>query len=180
MPVYSTTCSSGIYGHPETRRPPALSHDRLRRSQPFPPITAFESGFGMPDGAVCALPPTSASSRAAREFTATTLRAWGLPGLVDDATVIISELVTNAVRHGLPPYAATAGALPIKLTLVRQGSFVVCIVSDPSDKDPKLRQADDVCENGRGLHVIEALSRVWGWTPLPGAGKAVWATLSVH
>lgn len=79
-----------------------------------------------------------------------------------------------------PPYAAAAGDAPIKLSLVRQGAFVVVIVSDPSEDDPKQRPADDVCENGRGLHVIEALSRAWGWTPLPGTGKAVWAALSVH
>ena len=177
MPVYSTTCSSGTYGRPEARRAPAVSHDRSRL---LPPLAAFEPGLAPPDGAVCALRPTSTSSRTAREFATNTLRSWGLDDLVDDAVVIISELVTNAVRHGLPPYAATAGDPPIKLTLVRQGRFVVCIVSDPSDQNPKVRPADDVCENGRGLHVIEGLSRVWGWTPLPGAGKAVWAALSVH
>jgi anti-sigma regulatory factor (Ser/Thr protein kinase) len=129
---------------------------------------------------VCALRPTSASSRAAREFATTTLRSWGLNELVDDAVVIVSELVTNAVRHGVPPYAAAAGDAPIKLSMVRQGLFVVFIVTDPSDQDPRMRPADDVCENGRGLHVIEALSRVWGWTPLPGTGKAVWAALSIN
>jgi anti-sigma regulatory factor (Ser/Thr protein kinase) len=175
MPVYSTTCSSGTDGRPETRRPPAVTHSR---TQPGLPFAALESGLSAPDGAVCALGPVSTSSRTAREFATKTLRSWGLPDLVDDAAVIISELVTNAVRHGLPPYAAASGDMPIKLTLVRQGSFVVLIVCDPSDQDPKMRSADDVCENGRGLHVIEALSRVWGWTPLPGTGKAVWAALS--
>lgn len=176
MPVYSTTCSSGIYGRPETRRSPVVMHDRSRL---LPPLAAFDPSLAAPDGAVCALRPAGASSRTAREFATNTLRSWGLEGLIDDAVVIISELVTNAIRHGLPPYAAMAGDLPIKLTLVRQGHFVVCIVSDPSDQNPKVRPADDVCENGRGLHVIEALSRVWGWTPLPGTGKAVWAALSV-
>lgn len=177
MPVYSTTCSSGMYGRPETRRSPAVTYDR---SHLLPPLAAFEPSLSAPEGAVCALRPTSTSSRTAREFAANTLNSWGLHDLVDDAVVIISELVTNAVRHGLPPYAAAAGDMPIKLTLVRQGQFVVCIVSDPSDQNPKVRTADDVCENGRGLHVIEALSRVWGWTPLPGSGKAVWAALSVQ
>jgi anti-sigma regulatory factor (Ser/Thr protein kinase) len=177
MPVHSTTCSSGMYGRPEIRRSTAVSHDR---SHFLPPLAAFEPGPTAPDGAVCALRASGTSSRTAREFTRSTLTGWGLHDLVDDATVIISELVTNAVRHGLPQYAAAAGDMPIKLTIVRQDRFVVCIVSDPSDQDPKVRPADDVCENGRGLHVIEALSRVWGWTPLPGAGKAVWAALSVH
>jgi anti-sigma regulatory factor (Ser/Thr protein kinase) len=152
-------------------------HDR---AQFLPPLATLGPGLATPDGAVCALWPTSTSSRTAREFATTTLRSWGLNDLVDDAVVIISELVTNAVRHGLPPNAAAAGGTPIKLTLVRQGRFVVCIVSDPSHQSPQVRTADDVCENGRGLHVIEALSRVWGWTPLPGAGKAVWAALSVY
>jgi anti-sigma regulatory factor (Ser/Thr protein kinase) len=177
MPVHSATCSSGMYGRPETRRPATTAHDRSRM---VPPLAAFEPGLAAPDGAVCALRPTSTSSRTARDFATKTLCSWGLDDLVDDAAVIISELVTNAVRHGLPPYAATAGDMPIKLTLVRQGRFVVCIVSDPSDRNPQMRPADDVCENGRGLHVIEALSRVWGWTPLPGVGKAVWAALSTQ
>jgi histidine kinase-like protein len=175
MPVYSTTCSSGMDGRAATRRPSAVAHER---HHVLPSLADFEPGA--PGGAVCALRPTSTSSRQAREFTTTTLCSWGLDDLVDDAVVIISELVTNAVRHGVPPYAATAGDAPIKLSLVRQGPFVVLIVSDPSDDDPKQRPADDVCENGRGLHVIEALSRAWGWTPLPHAGKAVWAALSVH
>jgi anti-sigma regulatory factor (Ser/Thr protein kinase) len=150
------------------------------RPHVLPPLTVFEPKVDSPDGVVCALRATSASSRSAREFTTTTLRSWGLEELVDDAVVIISELVTNAVRHGVPPYAAAAGDTPIKLSLVRQGLFVVFIVSDPSEQDPKMRPADDIGENGRGLHVIEALSRVWGWTPLPGTGKAVWAALSIH
>jgi anti-sigma regulatory factor (Ser/Thr protein kinase) len=153
-----------------------VTHDRAHQ---LPPFAAFEAGPSAPDGAVCPLRATSASSRIARDFATTTLHAWGLSELVDDAVVIISELVTNAVRHGLPPYAAAAGDMPIKLTLVRQGRFVVCIVSDPGGRSPEQRSADDVCENGRGLHVIEALSRVWGWTPLPGTGKAVWAALSI-
>jgi anti-sigma regulatory factor (Ser/Thr protein kinase) len=177
MPVYSTTCSSGTDGRLEPRRPHAATRDR---PHVLPPLTVFEPGADAPGGAVCALRPVSVSSRTAREFATSTLNSWGLSELIDDAVVIISELVTNAVRHGVPPYAAAAGDMPIKLSLVRQGRFLVLVVSDPSDQGPKVRTADDVCENGRGLHVIEALSRVWGWTPLPGTGKAVWAALSLH
>ncbi|HEY0543650.1 MAG TPA: ATP-binding protein [Actinoallomurus sp.] len=177
MPVYSTTCSSGTDGRPEPRRPHTATRDR---SHVLPPLTVFEPGADAPGGAVCALRPASVSSRTAREFATDTLNSWGLSQLVDDAVVIISELVTNAVRHGVPPYAAAAGDMPIKLSLVRQGRFLVLIVADPSDQGPELRPADDVCENGRGLHVIEALSHVWGWTPLGDTGKAVWAALPLH
>jgi anti-sigma regulatory factor (Ser/Thr protein kinase) len=176
MPVHSTTCSSGTDGRPEPRRPSTMTRDRAHA----PSLAAVESGAGSPGGAVCALRPASTSSRTAREFATSTLTSWGLDELVDDAVVIISELVTNAVRHGVPPYAAAAGGTPIKLSLVRQGRFLVLIVSDPSDASPQVRPADDVCENGRGLHVIEALSRVWGWTPLPDTGKAVWAALPMR
>lgn len=172
MSVYSTTCGSGAGGHPHASEP-ADTDDPAS-----PPASVLIAGS--PDGAVRALPPTSGASAEARAFATATLRSWSLPDLVDDAIVIVSELVTNAVRHGLPPYAAAAGDRPIRLTVVRQGRFVVFVVSDPSDRDPRVRAADDVCENGRGLHVIEALSRVWGWTPLPGSGKAVWAALPIH
>jgi anti-sigma regulatory factor (Ser/Thr protein kinase) len=193
MPVYSTTCSSGMDGRPDVRSSaapaPETTHETAHamsqheaafdRDQILPPTFDPHDPHG-PDGAGCALRPTGASSKVAREFTTTTLRSWDLPELIDDAVVIVSELVTNAVRHGLPAYAAASGDRPIRLTLVRQGRFVVFVVSDPSDQDPQVRAADDVCENGRGLHVIEALSRVWGWTPLPGTGKAVWAALAIR
>ncbi|MCW2943728.1 MAG: putative signal transduction histidine kinase [Actinoallomurus sp.] len=177
MPVSSTSCTSGTDGRLEVRHSPVMTRGTTHG---LPPLAAFDPGVQCPDGAVCALRPTGASSRIARDFTSATLRSWGFPELVEDATVIVSELVTNAVRHGLTPDAGTAGERPVRLTLVRNGPFVVCIVADPSDQDPIMRAPDDACEGGRGLHVIEALSRVWGWTPLPGAGKAVWAALAVR
>jgi anti-sigma regulatory factor (Ser/Thr protein kinase) len=172
MPVYSTSCTDGRL---EEGRAPATPFATARTVSPLSALERIRDR----DGAVCALRPTGASSRIAREFTTATLRSWGLAELADDAVIIVSELVTNAVRHGVPAFAATPEERPVKLSLVRNGRFVVCIVTDPSEQDPTMRAPDDTCENGRGLCVIEALSRMWGWTPLAGRGKAVWAALDV-
>ena len=142
-----------------------------------PTFAAFDPGRAAPDGAVCpGARPDLVPYRAGVRHEDAALLGAGRSGRRRGRDHF-------GARHqrrtsGLPPYAAAAGETPIKLTLVRQGRFVVCIVSDPSDQAPRCAPADDVCENGRGLHVIEALSRAWGWTPLPGAGKAVWAALT--
>jgi hypothetical protein len=51
----------------------------------------------------------------------------------------------------------------------------VCAVSDPSSTGPVTRDADYIAESGRGLHLVDSFSRSWGWHPLAGAGKVVWA-----
>lgn len=122
----------------------------------------------------------------ARALTRTTLRDWGQEALVDDASVIVSELVTNALRYGLPadgprtpfvPHPPASPAEPILLSLVHYGDSVLCAVFDPSRDVPVVREPDYLTESGRGLHVLEALSRNWGWTTPDRHGKAVWALL---
>jgi anti-sigma regulatory factor (Ser/Thr protein kinase) len=173
MPVYSTSCTDGRL---DQGRASATQVARTPRA--LPQFTAPEPLRGR-DGAVCVLRPTGTSSRTARDFTSDTLRSWGMTELTDDAIMIVSELVTNAIRHGVSAVAELTDEHPVKLSLVRNGRFLVCIVTDPSDRDPRPRTAEDTCENGRGLHVVEALSRVWGWAPMPGVGKAVWAALDI-
>lgn len=170
MPVYSTSCTDGRL---EERRPPVPARGRVHTLPSRATVERFRSRVG----AVCTLWPGTASPRVARDFTAETLESWGLAELAEDAVVIVSELVTNAIRHGLP--AEGDSKRPVKLSLVRDGGFIVCIVTDPSTQDPAMRAPEETCENGRGLHVIDALSRTWGWTPLPGRGKAVWAALDI-
>jgi hypothetical protein len=53
----------------------------------------------------------------------------------------------------------------------------MCAVLDPSDIAPVLRMPDRNEEAGRGLQMVDALSDVWGWSPVTGRGKAVWAIL---
>jgi anti-sigma regulatory factor (Ser/Thr protein kinase) len=120
---------------------------------------------------------TGLASKAAREFTGQTLSAWGLLTLAEDAAVIVSELVTNALRHGA---RGMNGAVHdrIELILWRRAGQVVCAVTDPGSEPPMLAEPDALAEAGRGLHVVQALSANWGWTRLHGRRKAVWAALS--
>jgi hypothetical protein len=54
---------------------------------------------------------------------------------------------------------------------------VICAVLDPSDDAPVLKTPGSAEESGRGLQMVDALSDVWGWSPVAGRGKAVWAIL---
>ena len=117
------------------------------------------------------------SVKAAREFTAETLRCWQLDALLDEGVMIASELVTNAVRHG-----ACAGDLApgkVGLSWQRHIGRVICVVTDGSKMPPVLMAADMEAESGRGLHVVDALAAGWGWTMVGGAEKAVWAILAL-
>ncbi|MDT0344367.1 ATP-binding protein [Streptomyces litchfieldiae] len=118
----------------------------------------------------------------ARRATRTTLRGWGLEALVDDATVVVSELVTNALRYGLPPsrpapLPPASRERPILLSLVHCGGAVLCAVFDPGHDVPRVKEPDYYEESGRGLHVLESLAERWGWTAPDHYGKAVWALL---
>ena len=124
---------------------------------------------------------------AARDFCLSTMRRWGVQDRGDDVAVVVSELLTNALRHGLPqaPAQARAGAAPrsrwpVRLGLVQPGHFVLCAVADPSPRLPEPKEPDYLAESGRGLHVISALSDRWGCTAPTEAGKVVWALFSVH
>lgn len=119
------------------------------------------------------------SVKAARDFTAATLRGWRLAGLVDEGMVIASELVTNAIRHGRC-LAATGDAGKVELCWQRFDSRVICVVTDGSAVPPVMADADMSAESGRGLHVVEALALVWGWTMVGTGEKAVWAALPVR
>jgi Histidine kinase-like ATPase domain len=121
------------------------------------------------------LPPVVESPGIARNVTKATLVHWSLGDFSEDAAVVVSELVTNAIRYGLRP---DAGSL-LRLVLVRYERQLVCMVTDPADEAPKMQEPDWVAETGRGLHIIEAMSRAWGWTPLLGGGKAVWASFAI-
>ncbi len=114
--------------------------------------------------------------KAAREFAGATLRRWGMADLGNDVGVVVSELLTNALRHGLPRPARLPAAAPIRIGLLHPGPCVLCAVADPSDEVPVVREPDYLAESGRGLHVIASLSDRWGWTAPSRDGKLVWAT----
>ncbi len=150
----------------------------------------------VPPSVVCALPAGSVSPAVARDFTAETLRAWGFPRLVPDALVVVSELVTNALRHAprcsqhqdsqcRDSQRRDPDGPPILLWLVNHvdvtGRFHIGVgVGDASERVPALsRECDLSTETGRGLHLVDALSIAWGWI-LTGDGKIVWALFDGH
>ncbi|MEU8245144.1 ATP-binding protein [Nonomuraea sp. NPDC048916] len=106
----------------------------------------------------------------ARRFVDHTLTGWGSDGITYDAQLVVSELVTNAIRHG-------GGA--IELRLVGHGPELACVVSDRSPAAPITVSPDVFAEFGRGLRLVEALSAAWGWIIPNGPRKFVWAVLAV-
>ncbi len=101
----------------------------------------------------------------ARRLTAETAREEHLEPLADDLAVVVSELVTNAVRYGSPP---------VRLQIDLTDEAVTVVVEDGSPGRPTARQAAEDAEGGRGLWLVEALSGDSGVRPHP-PGKAVWA-----
>ena len=121
-------------------------------------------------------PGTSARAvRAGRDFALATLHRWGAADLRDDVAVVVSELLTNALRHALTDISLPSHATPVRLGLLQPGRSVICAVADPSQRVPQPREPGILTESGRGLHVIEALADAWGYTQPGHAGKVVWA-----
>jgi anti-sigma regulatory factor (Ser/Thr protein kinase) len=125
------------------------------------------------------LAATPESVREAREFTRDGLAVWGLVDMYDDVGLIVSELVTNALRHAVGGSYAP-GDTPIRLGLLRTGGRLTCAVADPSDDVPMQGEADFISQSGRGLHLVAAFSDTWSWTPLYGHGKVVWASFTIR
>lgn len=138
---------------------------------------------GEPAKASCPLAASRASVSCARRFSATLLCEWGMPELRDDVELVVSELVTNALSHGLaarydaaPDDSNHAGTTdPIRLTLARRGANVICMVEDASGEAPIEKDPERDAEAGRGLQLVASFSRRWGWSKLTGGGKVVWA-----
>ena len=115
------------------------------------------------------------SVRAARDFTVSTLLRWGMAERSQDIAIVVSELLTNALRHALPGPGGSRPRQPIRLGLLQPGPYVLCAVADPGKRAPALRAPGSLAETGRGLHIICALSDQWGCTTPGDAGKVVWA-----
>ncbi|WP_214107223.1 ATP-binding protein [Acrocarpospora catenulata] len=117
--------------------------------------------------AECLLPAVGSSVRGARALVHRELARWGADALVDDCAVIVSELVTNVVRH-----AGTAFAL----RLCSNGRWVYGEIFDTGDGVPRQRDPGPDATDGRGLMIVSTLSDDWG-VASSLRGKIVWFIL---
>nr|WP_307784011.1 SpoIIE family protein phosphatase [Streptomyces spinoverrucosus] len=115
------------------------------------------------------LPPDPSVVAQARQRAADQLAAWGLEEATFVTELMVSELVTNAIRYGRPP---------IQLRLIHENSTLICEVSDSSSTAPHMRRARTFDEGGRGLLLVAQLSQRWGTRHAP-IGKTIWAEQSL-
>ncbi len=109
------------------------------------------------------------SARAAREFVTRTLRAWDAGALEHTTTLLVSELVANAVRHA---------ASTVELQLTAGARALTVAVSDASPELPSTRGADLDAEHGRGMLLVDQMADRWGADRHPN-GKRVWFELTL-
>ncbi|MEU1303548.1 ATP-binding protein [Streptomyces shenzhenensis] len=128
--------------------------------------------FGNPAEAEVPLPSRPESAATARRLAqVVVLRQWGLtPKLTEDAVLLVSELVGNAVRH--------TGARVFGLRLRRRRGWIRVEIRDPSRGLPCLMPVQELDISGRGLFLVDTLSDRWGVDLLP-RGKTTWFEMRV-
>jgi CheY-like chemotaxis protein len=120
--------------------------------------------------ATIVLPRDPASAATARAFVQEQCSSWGVSSVVDDALLVVSELVTNAVVH------ADSEA---ELSMALSAEILRIEVADSGVDTPDPHLAGDDDEHGRGLLLIAVLSAAWGTESRAEGGKVVWADLPV-
>ncbi|MCH0569811.1 SpoIIE family protein phosphatase [Streptomyces sp. MUM 136J] len=115
------------------------------------------------------LPSDPAAVADARAQVSRRLASWGLHEVAFTAQLVVSELVTNAIRYGAPP---------VNLRLIRD-TVLICEVSDGSSTAPHMRRARMLDEGGRGLLLVAQFAERWG-THHGAGGKSIWAEISLQ
>lgn len=113
------------------------------------------------------------SAQAARRHVAEALHAWGLADHVDCAALLVSELVSNAVRHAGTELELTVSAEPV----AERRRTVQVAVRDFSNRGLAFARPSIGDTGGRGLALITALAPRWGVAPCPPQGKSVWCEI---
>ncbi|GHJ94942.1 hypothetical protein SNE510_44610 [Streptomyces sp. NE5-10] len=132
-------------------------------------LAARFDGIAPSDVAYWFLEPEDAAPGRARRLARRALARWDLEELTDSVELLISEVVTNAVRYA---------ERPVTLRLLKT-DVLRCEVGDDSPQLPRQRRARETDEGGRGLFLVNRLARRWGATRLSG-GKVVWFELSTR
>jgi anti-sigma regulatory factor (Ser/Thr protein kinase) len=110
------------------------------------------------------------SASHARAFVALHLRAHDLATMADDLQLVVSELVTNAMLHAQPPYTVSLRAFETTLRLE---------MLDGANAEPSMMVAGPLDTYGRGVMIVQALSRDWGVLTRTSGGKTVWADFDI-
>lgn len=146
---------------------------------------ALDTGTGARWPLVSTLPPLAALPTApgtARAHVGAVLAGWGMGTLADLATLVVSELVTNALRESTMPAGGPRyvnGQMPLIWVCLLSDTYRLLLeVHDQADGEPVMIDAYPDAETGRGLQMIERLAEQWGWNPkISQPGKCVWAVL---
>jgi len=125
-------------------------------------------GQGAGAEATVDLPRSLGSVAQARRFVEDNVREWQVEPLLDDALLVVSELVTNAVTH-----ADSSCRIRLSLTPARLRIDVL----DNGVGTPEPMPYSQTEEHGRGLYMVDAVTSAWGLEDIPGEGKLVWAEL---
>jgi anti-sigma regulatory factor (Ser/Thr protein kinase) len=115
------------------------------------------------------LPADVTSAAEARRFVTDTCTAWQVDGLRDDACLVASELVENAVQHGRSP---------ARLRLDLSCGVLTIAVRDDAPTPPERRTVGTAPTGGRGVFIVDGIARAWGYAPTWAGGKVVWAVLA--
>ncbi|MFF7416477.1 SpoIIE family protein phosphatase [Streptomyces smyrnaeus] len=116
------------------------------------------------------VPSDPAAVARVRAACARQMEVWGLEQIAFTTELIISELVTNAIRYGIGP---------IRLRLLRDRDSLICEVDDGSSTSPHLRRAKTTDEGGRGLFLVAQFAQRWG-TRYTTRGKVIWTEQSLR
>jgi anti-sigma regulatory factor (Ser/Thr protein kinase) len=118
-----------------------------------------------------------AAVSAARKYARAVAREFGLSVLADDIELVVSELVTNAVRATKPPHDRGLKTPVVQLWLASDLRCMLICVWDESPEMPVLLGAGPDDESGRGLMLVGSLCSEWGAYP-KSDGKMVWVVMT--
>ncbi|MEV5350401.1 ATP-binding protein [Streptomyces achromogenes] len=118
------------------------------------------------------LPRQTCAAPDARHFVVDVLKGWGLLGVLDGAALVVTELVTNALGHTETP------SVRVIVRRMPSEAVRVIVIDKHPDLWPVRRSAGPFDCGGRGLAVVDAVTKSWGCTRLPWE-KYVWADLEV-
>ncbi|EOD70495.1 hypothetical protein H480_00760 [Amycolatopsis vancoresmycina DSM 44592] len=160
-----------VTGRPEQhevlRRSAVARYARVHRD-----AAEAERGFSDPvrRRAVRDFPRAETTPARARDFVTEVCQAWSMPDLIDDALVLVTELVENTLQH-------TRARPEVRVDL-RQGICTIA-VADDDPRPAELHERQTITEPGLGLDLVARFARAWGCGRSWGGGKVVWATLLV-